>query len=72
MAHKTTHELSPGIIKHAKLAFGEDKSKDASFDTFLKDLTNPEHSAALPVANDTSHPLSHYFISTSHNTYLFV
>lgn len=72
MAEKTTHGLSAGIIRHAKLAFSETKSSDGSFDAFLKHLADPATSASLPIANDTSHPLSHYFISSSHNTYLCV
>lgn len=68
----TTIGLSSSIIKHAKLAFSESKSNDASFDAFLKRLTSPESSAALSVQKDLTHPLSHYFISSSHNTYLCV
>jgi hypothetical protein len=72
MADNTTHGLSPCIVKHAKHAFDESKSKDVGFDGFLKRLADPESSAPLPIGNDTTHPLSHYFISSSHNTYLFV
>lgn len=72
MAEKANYGLPPSIIKHAKLAFGEEKGHDGNFDAYLKRLAHPESAASLPVANDTSHPLSHYFISSSHNTYLCV
>ncbi|SMQ45926.1 unnamed protein product [Zymoseptoria tritici ST99CH_1A5] len=69
MADKTkTPVLSQAIIKYAKLASGEHPKAD--FDEYLKHLADPASSAPLPIKSDTSHPLSHYFISSSHNTYL--
>lgn len=72
----TAPPFSPAIRKHAKAAFDtlppnparEDGTQD--FDAYLRRLDKPESSAALPIKVDTSHPLSHYFISSSHNTYL--
>lgn len=72
MADKTAHGFSPSIIKHAQQVYSHNKGQDSSFDAFLKRLDSPESSASLPIENDASHPLSHYFISSSHNTYLFV
>ncbi|EME49381.1 hypothetical protein DOTSEDRAFT_84787 [Dothistroma septosporum NZE10] len=40
------------------------------FDAFVDHLVKPESSAALPIKEDLSHALSHYYISSSHNTYL--
>jgi len=37
---------------------------------FLRHLADPKASGPLPIAADTSHRLSHYYISSSHNTYL--
>ena len=70
----TSQQLSPAIIRHAELAFTARRSSQSSsiqgFDAFLRDLSNPASSASPPIIVDTSHPLSHYFISSSHNTYL--
>jgi hypothetical protein len=69
MADKTnTPLLSQAILKHAKSIYGEQTNR--SFDEYLKHLADPASSAPLPITNDLSHPLSHYYISSSHNTYL--
>jgi len=76
MATTTSVELTPAIVRHAKTAFetnqklvGKDANDGEGFDAFLKGLTSPALSS--PVASvDTTHPISNYFISSSHNTYL--
>lgn len=62
--------LSPAITKRAAAIF-QPSSQHATLDEFLAHLTTPQSSAALPIDVDTSHPLSHYFISSSHNTCKF-
>lgn len=66
--------FAPSIIKHAKLAYDEQQASEPNgftdFDAFLKHLADPNASAPLPIAVDTSHAISQYFISSSHNTYL--
>lgn len=62
--------LTDRIKQYAKQAFDQDPKNCKSFDEYLARLENPESSAALPLEQDTSHPLPHYFISSSHNTYL--
>lgn len=41
------------------------------FNHFLQYLTSPMADAMAPASIDTSYPLSDYFISSSHNTYLW-
>jgi hypothetical protein len=70
-------ELTPTIVRHAKTAFetnqkttGDTTVDGRSFDLFLKGLTSPETLPPAYASLDTSHPISNYFISSSHNTYL--
>jgi len=67
-------ESAPLIVEHAKLEFEKQKTLNpengVDFNTIFESLANSDRSAASPIALDTSHPLSHYFISSSHNTYL--
>nr|POF12886.1 1-phosphatidylinositol 4,5-bisphosphate phosphodiesterase 1 [Quercus suber] len=74
ISHSSVLELKPVILKHAKSAFDKNKKADPGDEQdlagFLKQLTDPRSSAARPVLNELCHPLSHYFISSSHNTYL--
>lgn len=74
MASPVLHE---NIRRYAQAEFGKRASNDSGsgdqhqdFKAFLNHLDSPECSAALPIKVDTSHPISHYFISSSHNTYL--
>jgi hypothetical protein len=67
-------QLALPILEHAKLAFEERKTGEAedekAFNGFLSRLTARESSEPLPLPLDASHQISHYFISSSHNTYL--
>jgi hypothetical protein len=67
-------ELTPAIVRHAKTAFetnqkltGNAANDGKDFDALLKSLTSP---SPAPAPVDTAHPISNYFISSSHNTYL--
>ena len=70
-----SESCSEAVLKHLK-AKHETQQKSTSFlggesfDKFLARITDPKNSDALPVKTDTSHPISNYFISSSHNTYL--
>lgn len=61
--------LSPAITKYATAVFEQSTlGSDVTLESFLQRLDSPESSEPLPVQADTSHPLPHYFISSSHNT----
>ncbi|TKA83558.1 hypothetical protein B0A55_00506 [Friedmanniomyces simplex] len=70
MATASSPTLAPSVIKHAKLAFDQQGTGAEGFDTFMKHLADTGSSEAVPIELDTSHRISHYFISSSHNTYL--
>ncbi|KAK1073262.1 1-phosphatidylinositol 4,5-bisphosphate phosphodiesterase beta-4 [Friedmanniomyces endolithicus] len=70
MATPTSRTLGPSVITHAKQAFEEQGPSTEGLDMFMKRLADPGPSEAIPIELDTSHPISHYFISSSHNTYL--
>lgn len=70
MAGSQASELSNIIIPYAKALHAETQPQVSSFDQYLRDLTAPENDVLKPDTLDANHPLSHYFISSSHNTYL--
>jgi len=81
MASTSPIELTPAIVRHAKEAFEssrkltstpEDGNGDttAGFDAFLENITAAKTLPPTPASLDTSHAISNYFISSSHNTYL--
>ena len=67
-------ELSPSVLKYIKQKHEERHKRNPheteGFDTYLRKITSPRSSAPLPINVDTSYPISQYFISSSHNTYL--
>ena len=62
--------LPPSIVKHAKSLFDEQHGTHGDFNAFLNDLNSAASDALLTETLDAGHPLSHYYISSSHNTYL--
>lgn len=76
MAARPDLELSGAMLKHARRKYEgraqnvADHDDQTGFDAFLKELSSPGSSTAVPVNADTSYALSQYFISSSHNTYL--
>lgn len=74
MGTETGPELSEAVLKHLKRKHEEQlkatSDSKGSFDDFLKNVVSPESTVSLPLKVDTGYPISNYFISSSHNTYL--
>ena len=65
-------EVVPGTTTASDdVNFPGSASTDSSYDQLLRYLASDESDAMAPVALDASHPISDYFISSSHNTYLW-
>ena len=63
--------LSIGSPTQSASANPNAETGGTTMDTFLRYVTSPSFSALRPCpANDLTHPISNYFISSSHNTYL--
>jgi hypothetical protein len=59
------------VLEGLQDAYKDSNVNDRSFEDYLRHMAS-EHSNAVGAAReqDLAHPLSNYFISTSHNTYL--
>ena len=60
-----------GMTRQEYDSFSSETSPAGEFDRFLQYLTSPESNAMAPAVTDTSHPISDYYVSSSHNTYLW-
>jgi len=65
-----TLELSSPLLSYAKALHAQTQPTTISFDEYLRQLTSPDNDALKPLVLDATHPISNYYISSSHNTYL--
>lgn len=63
------NSFSPATLKHLQNKHAA-LQKKPKWETFLKDLSNPKSAESLPIKVDLNDPISQYFVSSSHNTYL--
>lgn len=61
--------FAPSVLKHAKAKY-EQQDKKGKWEAFLKNLAAPASSEPLPLKVNLNDPISQYFVSSSHNTYL--
>ncbi len=73
---KNIPKLTPTISKQLQTAFAAEQAagrvrQDTTWEEYLRHMCSPASIAQAPAKQqDLSYPLSSYFISSSHNTYL--
>jgi len=60
-----------GMTRQEYDSLSPEPTLTGEFDRFLQYLTSPESNAMAPAITDTSYPISDYYVSSSHNTYLW-